>query len=106
MENNVAAVFGGECPKDLFLMMPAQVPGFGAILVQNFAVRDLQAVRNEVLLIVVHDLQFTEHPFSMGWINFLVSALVRFSFWNQSMIANAPRASESLLAETKKSSRR
>src|SRR3981189_3154228 len=44
----------------------AQVPCFGAIFVQTFAVHDLQAVRYEILFVVIHRLQFHEHAFFDG----------------------------------------
>src|SRR5882762_3846346 len=46
----------------------AQVPRFGAILVENIAAHDLQAVRSQEMFIVIHDLQFHEHAF-FDWID-------------------------------------
>src|SRR5258708_14541364 len=46
--------------------METQIPRFGAIFVKNIAVHDLQAVRSQEMLIVIHDLQFHEHAFFDG----------------------------------------
>ena len=50
IRHKMGAVFRGECPEIfVFNDIEAEVPSFGAVLVQNFAAHDLQAVRHEVL---------------------------------------------------------
>jgi hypothetical protein len=40
-------------------------------------------------------------PFSIGWMNFFLSATERFSFWNQSVRAKQPPGFRNFAAEAK-----
>src|SRR6267378_8449983 len=60
--DKVGTVGYGEPPELPVLNdVEAEVPCFGAIFVQTFAVHDLQAVRHEILFVVIHRLEFHEH---------------------------------------------
>jgi len=43
--------------------LQADVPGLGAVFAENFAMRDLQTVRSQISLVIVHGLQLHEHTF-------------------------------------------
>src|SRR5258708_29667058 len=46
--------------------METQIPRFGGVLVQNIGVHDMQVVRSQKMLIVIHDMQFHEHALFDG----------------------------------------
>src|SRR5258708_33718875 len=69
--DKVGSVGYGEPPELPVLDdVEAQVPCFGAIFVQTFAVHDLQAVRYEILFVVILRLEFTKTALSVGSTNF------------------------------------
>ena len=57
ISDEVRAQFCRENP-ELFVFddFEGEIPGLGAILVENFAMRDMQTVRCEILLVIVHGL--------------------------------------------------
>src|SRR5260370_680589 len=100
-------VFRRDLPQRFILEnVQAEVPAFGTVLVQNFAVYDLKTIRPQQSRIIFHGVQFDEYALLYRLDDFLVLTLGEPFLLNPIGDAQRPSRLQALRVSTRNSSSR